>query len=156
MKTKLSSVVLLFMLVSTMSFSQEKMMGEIKMFAGNFAPRGWAFCDGQILKISKHSALFSLLGTNYGGDGRITFALPDLRNRTPVHVGEKKDLLDTNNVGQKGGTESTELKLVNVYKGDSEDLIYTVQSGSETLHTRDPYIKINYIIALTGLYPSRD
>ncbi|MBT8219095.1 MAG: tail fiber protein, partial [Bacteroidia bacterium] len=57
------------------------------MFAGNFAPRGWAFCNGQTLQISQYSALFSLLGTTYGGDGRTTFALPDLRGRVPIHAG---------------------------------------------------------------------
>lgn len=62
-------------------------IGEIVMFAGNFAPRGWALCDGQLLDIASHSALFSILGTTYGGDGRVNFALPDLRGRVPVHVG---------------------------------------------------------------------
>ena len=65
-------------------------LGEISWFAGNFAPRGWAFCDGQLLPISQYSALFSLLGTIYGGDGRTTFALPDMRGRAPVHAGSGK------------------------------------------------------------------
>ena len=65
----------------------EPFVGEIKMFAGNFNPRGFAFCDGQLLAIAQNSALFSLLGTIYGGDGRTTFALPDLRGRVPVHQG---------------------------------------------------------------------
>lgn len=60
-------------------------VGEIRMFAGNFAPTGWAFCDGQIMPISQNTALFSLLGTQYGGDGKSTFALPDLRGASPVH-----------------------------------------------------------------------
>ncbi len=62
-------------------------LGEIVMFAGNFAPRGWAFCDGQLLAISQNSALFSILGTTYGGDGRTTFGLPGLRGRVPMHAG---------------------------------------------------------------------
>ena len=67
--------------------AQDPFIGEIVMFGGNFAPRGWAMCDGQILQISQHTALFSLLGTTYGGDGRVTFALPDLRGRAPIHAG---------------------------------------------------------------------
>ena len=65
----------------------EPFVGEIRMFAGNFAPRGWAFCDGQLLAVSQNDALFSLLGTIYGGDGRTTFGLPDLRGRIPLHEG---------------------------------------------------------------------
>ena len=64
----------------------EPFVGEIRMFAGNFAPRGWAFCDGQLLAVSQNDALFSLLGTLYGGDGVSTFGLPDLRGRVPVHA----------------------------------------------------------------------
>ncbi|HCQ16454.1 MAG TPA: phage tail protein, partial [Cryomorphaceae bacterium] len=66
----------------------DQMLGEVRIFAGNFAPRGWAFCAGQLLAISQNSALFSLLGTTYGGDGRTTFALPDLRGRAPIGVGQ--------------------------------------------------------------------
>lgn len=62
----------------------EPLLGEISMFAGNFAPRGWAFCDGQLIPISQNPALFSILGTTYGGDGRTTFGLPDLRGRSPI------------------------------------------------------------------------
>lgn len=67
--------------------SIEPFIGEIILFAGNFAPRGWAFCDGQLLPISQNTALFSILGTTYGGDGRTTFGLPDLRGRVPIHEG---------------------------------------------------------------------
>ena len=74
------------------------------MFAGTFAPRNWAFCDGQILPISNYTALFSLLGTTYGGDGRTTFALPDLRGRTAVHPGDGPGLT-RRLLGQRGGTE---------------------------------------------------
>ncbi|MFY7671342.1 phage tail protein [Tenacibaculum sp. MEBiC06402] len=73
------------------------------MFAGNFAPRGWAFCDGQLLPISQYSALFSILGTTYGGDGRTTFALPDFRSRTPIHEGTGPGL-PTYRLGQKVGS----------------------------------------------------
>ena len=83
----------------------EPYIGQITMFAGNFAPRGWAFCDGQLLPISSHTALFSLLGTIYGGDGRTSFALPDLRGRLPVHAGNSPGLTQKL-IGQKGGTEN--------------------------------------------------
>jgi microcystin-dependent protein len=67
-------------------------IGEIRMFAGNFAPRGWAFCDGHLVPISENTALFALLGTTYGGDGQTTFALPDLRSRVPIHQGQAPGL----------------------------------------------------------------
>lgn len=80
-------------------------IGEISMFGGNFPPRGYAFCDGQLLAISQYSALFSLLGTSYGGDGRTTFALPDLRGRVPMHWGIGPGLTPRT-LGAKGGTET--------------------------------------------------
>ena len=83
-------------------------IGEIRMFAGGFAPTGWALCDGQILPISQNTALFSLLGTMYGGDGRSTFALPDLRGATPVHAGQG-GYLNLYEQGQTGGAESVAL-----------------------------------------------
>ncbi len=90
--------------------SPEPFIGEISMFGGNFAPRGWAFCNGQLLSISENSALFSLLGTTYGGDGRTTFGLPDLRGRVPVHFGNGPGLSNYR-LGQKGGTETTTLTV---------------------------------------------
>lgn len=83
-------------------------VGEIRMFAGNFAPTGWAFCNGQLLPISQNTALFSLLGTNYGGDGRTTFGLPDLRDRSPMHQGAGPGLTPRN-VGEAGGSSSVTL-----------------------------------------------
>ncbi len=85
-------------------------LAQIIMFAGNFAPRGWAFCEGQLLPISQHQALFSLLGTIYGGDGRTTFALPDLRGRAPIHQGTGPGL-HPRPQGQKGGEETTVLTV---------------------------------------------
>lgn len=79
-------------------------IGEIIMFAGNFAPTGWAFCNGQLLSIASNTALFSILGTTYGGDGEVTFALPDLRGRVPVQQGTGPGLT-TRNLGQKFGVE---------------------------------------------------
>ncbi|MCB0713692.1 MAG: phage tail protein [Ignavibacteriae bacterium] len=83
-------------------------IGQISMVAFNFAPRGWAFCDGQLLPISQYTALFSLLGTTYGGDGRTTFALPDLRGRAPMHKGHGPGLSDRRE-GEKGGSETVTL-----------------------------------------------
>jgi microcystin-dependent protein len=81
----------------------EPFLAEIKICSFNFPPKGWAGCNGQILPINQNQALFSLLGTTYGGDGRVTFALPDLRARTPIHYGEGVDL------GQRGGTDAVTL-----------------------------------------------
>ena len=80
-------------------------LGEIRMFAGDFAPLGWKFCNGELLPIADHDALFSLIGTTYGGDGQVTFALPDLRGRAPVHVGP------TVLQGQAGGQETVTLLI---------------------------------------------
>jgi microcystin-dependent protein len=86
----------------------EPFIGEIVMFAGNFAPRGWALCDGQLLAISSNTALFSILGTTYGGDGRTTFGLPDLRGRAAMHPGTGPGLA-TRRLGEKGGVENVTL-----------------------------------------------
>lgn len=86
----------------------EPFVGEIRMFAGNFAPRGWAFCDGQLLAVSQNDALFSLLGTIYGGDGRTTFGLPDMRGRLPLHAGTGPGL-SPRRLGSKGGAEKETL-----------------------------------------------
>lgn len=88
----------------------EPFIAQITMFGGNFAPRGWAFCDGQLMSISSNTALFSLLGTTYGGDGRTTFALPDLRGRVPMHPGSGPGLTPRQ-LGQKGGTETNTLTV---------------------------------------------
>src|ERR1700745_1125064 len=83
-------------------------VGEIRMFAGNFAPAGWMFCEGQLLPISEYEPLFNLIGTTYGGDGQSTFALPDLRGRVPVHMGTGGGL-STYTIGESGGVESVTL-----------------------------------------------
>ena len=85
-------------------------IGQIMMFGGNYAPRGWALCDGQLLSISQWTALFSILGTTYGGDGRTTFGLPDLRGRVPVHPGQGPGLTPRS-LGQKAGEESVTLHI---------------------------------------------
>ena len=83
-------------------------VGEIKIFAGNFAPAGWSFCNGQLVAIAEYSALFALLGTTYGGDGQVTFALPDCRGRIPLHQGTGPGLSERN-IGSQGGTEAVTL-----------------------------------------------
>lgn len=97
----------------------EPFIGEISMFGGNFAPRGWEFCNGQLLNISSNTALFSILGTTYGGDGRSNFGLPDLRGRSPIHSGggtsgSSGPGLSTVRLGDKGGTENTTLNTTNL------------------------------------------
>jgi len=87
-----------------MSYAQDNFLGEIRWVPYNFTPRGWATCDGQLLPISQNTALFSLLGTTYGGDGQTTFALPDLRGRTPIHRGNGPGL-STRYLGEQGGAE---------------------------------------------------
>lgn len=99
---------LLVILAPSSVMAQDPFIGEIRMFAGNFAPRGWAFCDGQLLSIATNQALFSLLGTYYGGDGRTTFGLPDLRGRFPMHEGSGPGLTPRQ-LGQKSGTETVSL-----------------------------------------------
>jgi microcystin-dependent protein len=88
----------------------EPFVGEIRMFAGNFAPRGWAFCDGQLLAVSQNDALYSLYGTIYGGDGRTTFGLPDLRGRIPIHAGTGPGL-SPRRLGSKSGAEKVTLTV---------------------------------------------
>ena len=91
----------------------EPYVGEIRMFAGNYAPAGWALCDGQLLPVSENDALFSLFGTTYGGDGRTTFGLPDLRGRIPIHAGSGPGLTPRV-LGQPGGTEQVQLTTTNL------------------------------------------
>lgn len=88
----------------------ETFLGQIIMFGGNFAPRGWAFCNGSLIAINQNQALFSLLGTTYGGDGRTTFALPDLRGRAPIHYGQGPGL-SNRTLGEKSGVESNILNV---------------------------------------------
>lgn len=86
----------------------EPFLAEIRIVGFNFAPRGWAYCDGQVLPINQNQSLYSLLGTTYGGDGRTSFALPDLRSRTPIHKG------DGHTLGQKGGAETVTLTTAEI------------------------------------------
>jgi len=108
----------------------EPFVGEIRMFAGNFAPRGWAFCDGQLLAVSQNDALFSLLGTIYGGDGRTTFGLPDLRGRLPIHAGNGPGLSERR-LGAKGGAEKVTL-TVNQMPSHGHVVKASTNPGGET------------------------
>lgn len=91
----------------------EELIGTIKLFAGNFAPHGWLICDGRLLNITQNAALFSIIGTTYGGDGRTTFALPDLRGRVPVGFGQSPGLSNYS-IGEKKGTEIKTLTPINI------------------------------------------
>jgi microcystin-dependent protein len=121
---------------------QDGFLGEVKIFAGNFAPRSWAFCEGQILSISQNTALFAILGTTYGGDGRTTFALPDLRSRGAGGQGRGPGLLDYK-LGQKGGAQNNTLTVSNT-------------GGNQAINKIQPYLSINYIICINGTFPSRN
>jgi microcystin-dependent protein len=120
----------------------EAYLGEIRMFAGNFAPVDWHFCDGTMLAISENDALFSLLGTTYGGDGQTTFALPDLRGRLPLHPGPGFTL------GQLGGAESVTLTL-NQIPVHSHALLSTSDAAS----TADPVNAVAAVQTTAGAFP---
>jgi microcystin-dependent protein len=136
----------------------EPFLSEIRMVGFTFAPRGWAFCNGQLLPILQNQTLYSLLGTTYGGDGRTTFALPDLRARTPIHHGTQNGIQVRQ--GENRGSEySAQIKTV------IDSII--VDRGLETNTSRvnvmqnvgtalTPYIGINFAIALQGVFPNRN
>lgn len=180
----------------------DPLLGSIIIFAGNFAPRGYAFCSGQILSIAQNTALFSLLGTTYGGNGQTTFALPDLRGRAPIGQGQGPGLANIS-LGEVAGVESTtilttqmpahthvaDLKLrarnasgnsqtpvgsvlareaagvTATYSTDDADtdmktgaMTGTIapSGGSQPLAIRNPYLGVSYIIAIEGIFPSRN
>ena len=165
-------------------------VGEIRMFAGNFAPRGWAFCDGQLLAVSSNDALFSLLGTIYGGDGRTTFGLPDMRGRIPLHAGSGPGL-SPRTLGSKAGTEMTTVTVAQLpshshtaqgtsaaastsnpngtlpavatantyFAGNGVDMNSQAigNTGGGGAHANlQPALAVNFIIALFGIFPSRN
>jgi microcystin-dependent protein len=171
----------------------EPFVGEIRMFAGNFAPRGWALCDGQVLAVSQNTALFSLVGAVYGGDERSTFRLPDMRGRIPVHAGSGPGL-SSRTLGATLGTERSTVTVdqtpphthtlqANTQHGaagrpagatpaqstaavyrQSSDPASVVQlrtqsigpvGGSQSHDSLMPFLCVNFIIALNGIYPSR-
>ncbi len=133
----------------------EPTLGQIAMFAGNFAPRGWALCNGQLLPVSQNDALFSLLGTIYGGDGRTTFGLPDLRGRVPVHQGQVPGLYD-HRLGSKFGRQDTDIKTSKIPIAADSAQVQVLGGIFEHEDIRQPSLGVNYIIALEGNYPSRN
>ena len=124
----------------------EPFIGQLSVFAGNFAPSGWALCDGQLLSINEYEALFSLIGTTYGGDGRMTFALPDLRGRVVIGPGQGPGLTSRTR-GAIGGTE------VGGKLGSGPFL--TGGTSTKGVANEQPYQVLNYIICLEGVYPPR-
>ncbi|MCA9972191.1 MAG: phage tail protein [Anaerolineales bacterium] len=124
----------------------EPFVGEIRMFAGNFAPRGWAFCDGQLLAVSQNDALFSLLGTIYGGDGRTTFGLPDMRGRVPLHQGQGPGL-SPRRIGAKAGAESVTLTTAQMPAH-----AHTVRVSGADAHSSAPAGMLPGKTASIGLY----
>ena len=129
-------------------------IGQIMSFGGNFAPRGWAFCDGQLLAISQNTALFSILGTTYGGDGRTSFGLPELRGRFPLHPGNGPGLTPKR-LGEKGGAERVTPIKVQLSSKKKENSSEDYAASSKETYNMQPYTVVNYIIALNGIYPSR-
>ncbi len=166
-------------------------VGEMRIFAGNFAPVDWMFCEGQLVSITDYDALFSLIGTTYGGDGVKTFALPDMRGRISLHIGQSPGLPNYV-MGQKGGVETVTLTVatmpshthpynastnagtgptpvgavaassntVKIYKAaapatpmDANSLAAT--GGNQPHDNVQPYICINYIISMVGIYPTK-
>ncbi len=116
-----------------LSAAPEPFLGEISMVGFNFAPRGWALCDGQLLSIAQHNALFSLLGTIYGGDGRTTFALPDLRGRVPMHAGSGPGL-NPRRLGERSGTE-TNTQTVSQMASHNHPVVVTSGPGNNAVAT---------------------
>ncbi|MEM9553806.1 MAG: tail fiber protein [Acidobacteriota bacterium] len=110
----------------------EPFVAEIRIFAGNFAPRGWAFCNGQLLPISQNTALFSLIGTTYGGDGRTTTALPNLAGRLPMHPGRGPGLT-SRRLGQRGGVE-----MVTLSEAQMPNHTHTVVASGEDGASTNP------------------
>ncbi len=159
-------------------------VGEIRLFAGNFAPAGWEFCNGQLLAISENETLFNLIGTTYGGDGQSTFAMPDLRSRVPIHFGNGFALAETGGVETVTLTSNqmpahshpmlatndipTQLSPMNALTGQAAGKLYRAGSPTVTLDTRSmgstggnqphsniqPFLCVNFIISLFGIFPS--
>lgn len=171
-------------------------VAEIRIFPFNFAPKGWAFCDGQLMPISQNTALFSLLGTTYGGDGKSTFALPDLQGRAPMHPGQGPGL-SLHDLGETGGSETVTLltsemplhphqvgralgsdgnqttpvnniwaqmpigrAVVNIYHekpptGPMNNTAIGPAGGDQPHNNMQPYLTLNFCIALQGVFPAR-
>ena len=133
----------------------EPFIAEITLWSGNFAPRGWAFCHGQLLPIAQNTALYSLIGNYYGGDGRTTFALPDLRGRVPVGAGSGPGLTPYS-LAEQGGAATVPLTPFDAAPaGDLPVAFGAFPQSQQSVPVVQPYLALNYIIALYGIYPSR-
>lgn len=195
MKKILYIVILVFLLIGNQKgFCQDNpYIGQIKMFAGNFAPAGWALCNGQLLPISENEALFAIIGTTYGGDGQTTFALPDLRGRVPMHTGTGAGLT-TRVLGEMSGSETTTM-TINQMPAHSHLVAGTTSDGNQSTPTGNifantkildkeysdaaadttmksvmvgntggnlpinnvqPFLAVNFIISLYGIFPSQN
>ena len=132
----------------------EPFIGEIRMFGGRYAPRGWAFCNGQLLSVSEYDALFSLLGTSFGGDGRSNFALPDLRGRAPAHPGSNLRWgQQSGGPGSGAASTTTNVDIARGLSASTASAGFAVAPGQVAPH---PTLSVHFIIALTGIYPSRN
>ncbi len=132
-------------------------MAEIRMVAFNFAPHGWATCDGQLLPLMQNQALFSLLGTTYGGDGQSTFALPDFRSRGPIHQGQGLGL-SQRDLGEKGGAEAGHLPSARTeipQTPDNPTILTYVPGMQPTIDNMQPFLVVSFIISLAGQFPVR-
>lgn len=135
------------------------MLGQIVLFGGNFAPEGWSFCDGQLLKIADHTSLYAILGATYGGDGRTSFALPDLRGRVPMHAGAAKGLT-RRRIGQQMGAETVTLDQTDLGAATgpgTQDVTHRTGTAinNHVLDNMQPTLCLNYIIATSGYFPTR-
>lgn len=134
-------------------------LGQVTQFAGNFAARGWAEANGQILPIAQNQALFAILGTTYGGDGETTFALPDLRGRVAVHPGQANGTGTNWQLGQRSGSEGVTLGINNLPAHDHSlpELGFDSEStgGNQPFDNTQPGLGLNYIIATSGVFPSQ-
>lgn len=171
-------------------------VGEIRMFGGNFAPVGWAFCDGQTLAISQNDTLFALIGTTYGGDGQQTFNLPNLQSRIPIHMGQGPGVSNNYQIGQQGGVEAVTVTVNqvpshthpivasqnngnqatpvgNIFAGSAVQVYLTptvglpvnavmagtlvgMTGGNQPHENVPPFLVINFIISLFGIFPSQN
>ena len=157
-RTKLtfSALTLSALAMAAPAYATERYIGEIFMTGANFCPRGTAAADGQLLAISQNQALFSLYGTNYGGDGRTTFGLPDLRGRSPVHAGSGPGLNPVS-LGSKGGAETNggdaSVTGILAVAGEAKGKKQTSTAG---VHVRSPFAAVKMCVVMQGLYPSRN
>src|ERR687884_674431 len=128
----------------------EPFLSEIRIMSFNFPPKGWALCNGQLLPINQNQALFALLGTTYGGNGQTNFALPNLRGQVPIHMGNGHTL------GEAAGTTAvTVYSQPGALVAISPETVTSV-GGSQAHNNMMPYLVLNFIIALQGIFPSRN